>query len=456
MFCGNCGNQLKDGEAFCARCGVKVGTISYAPEHTKKTEIPVGKSSPQQAEPLAVAAEEAGKSHKKILIFMGAAILMVIAVILVIALIVSNGKDSTSSKVAQVLTNDSSEDDDDDKPVEFASGIYQPDSSEHRFETIMEEIQANKQITITNSESGVITAALDENIKSTVFTRGDYLPKLKTDETSWDTEKYFTSYCIVCMDPEASDGRTLQVFIDPEQKIYTNVIVMSGTNDTEYMDGITGKLRMSGYFEEHLDKVPDILTPDKWTFLESTTEEINGSEYYCEKYSVTIDGTEHKYNIAFDGNGDIVYMGSSSLNKVYHVKSTDTPGEWIDGYYVQGDYYEITVIYDEDGNVTFEGSENDIANHKEDALQSIENGYSRCENDLDLAALFDAFSDNIYLGRTVHVNHGQYASVSIKPTFDTEGFDISTYEYVPSLYDFLEMRNAETVKAIEDELTGWF
>lgn len=204
-------------------------------------------------------------------------------------------------------------------------------------------------------------------------------------------------------------------------------------------------------FDDYWNKVPDILSHDKWTFIDSTTDEINGSEYYIEQYSVTIDGTEHSYNIAFDGNGDIVYMGSSALNKVYHVNGYDTPGEWINGYYVQGDDYELTVIYDEDGNVTFEGSDDVIAAHKEDALQSIEKGYSLCENDKELDAL-----SFINIGREAHVVYGQYMPISIKPTFDTDRFDITTYEYVPELYDFLDQSDKEAVHAIDEELTGWF
>lgn len=48
MFCPHCGFQLKDGDAFCAACGVKLDTNSQQPENTETESSVLPVTPPQQ------------------------------------------------------------------------------------------------------------------------------------------------------------------------------------------------------------------------------------------------------------------------------------------------------------------------------------------------------------------------------------------------------------------------
>ena len=69
MFCYNCGNQLKDGDRFCDKCGLPVEASAKAAEEMAEksnpgTQEPAAEPAPQYAPPrYAPAQPEAGESN---------------------------------------------------------------------------------------------------------------------------------------------------------------------------------------------------------------------------------------------------------------------------------------------------------------------------------------------------------------------------------------------------------
>lgn len=80
MFCGKCGNELKEGAKFCDKCGTATGV----------SEVPF-------QQPVNVTGKAKLSVHKIVIISVIMAVI-IIAVVVVIILVNRSGKDDTASK----------------------------------------------------------------------------------------------------------------------------------------------------------------------------------------------------------------------------------------------------------------------------------------------------------------------------------------------------------------------
>lgn len=326
-----------------------------------------------------------------------------------------------------------------------ANGVYQPAENEHRFMDILNEIQSKQKITVTQRVDSlgkdeitfaysaedqmqvtynVLKLYLDEyhstcnriTLNELFVPGNDWYWKsywLDLDSKQWT---YHTSYFSEDLDEVGFES------IAPKEDEYTWGITF-GTRDKYKIRGI-----------------PDILSPENWTYKKSSTVTINGKNYYCETYDVKF--TYHtEADITYDKTKNS--EGSYNYTNYRYIEGSGTPFE-----------YSMNVVFDSNGDMAFLG---------ETYLDTSQAYDGMAENQKTLWNLFyDAFTlyksgdsmayDTNNIKYYISTNYDQYARISIKPEFDASLYDLNNYELIKDPYEYYAENITDDKESIAKEL----
>jgi hypothetical protein len=178
-----------------------------------------------------------------------------------------------------------------------------------------------------------------------------------------------------------------------------------------------------GWGFEVVAKIPEILSPEHWNYVSADTISINGTDYYCETYQVHYTGYDEEDVISPDDGAPYYKEGGG-----YPMECT------------------INVAIDGNGDVTY------IGEAEKDDSPSIENP-KYTENTMTLMHLFDdKIHEMNHLSYLCGNTSGQYMKFSVKPEFDSEKYNIETYQMIPSVIDYNKQLNVAVKNAIFEEL----
>ena len=278
-----------------------------------------------------------------------------------------------------------------------APTIYQPAEGEQRFLDILKQLDETKTITIEQGESRVVSLGRS---KASDFVAGFCQTYMSSDGFN---SKLVGAECVYVKDKPGVDHYNFR-WLDRESKLYT------------YYKDFGSVYPILGFDYNGLPQIPAVLAPGNWTFVSSGTDVINGTEYYCETYTVDycpvgMTSEQHySINVAIDVNGDTAFMGET----VYDPSPSSEFTVWRGG------------------------------NKTEPAAKSME----------PLMHMFDPREINYGMTSVktlIHLKYNQYTPIRILPTFDAAKYDISTCKEVPDELEFYEMMSSEARQAIEDE-----
>lgn len=223
----------------------------------------------------------------------------------------SNGSASKSGKGAKNKSESSFTLGEDGEEMPVAEKVYKAKKGETRFLDILNQIADEEKITITQGSEGLTFA---RDVKG-----GKYL-HLTTEIIGSDREYNMGTAWVLS---------TYELLEKSEEKedslgaLFVNLENMTKTYRYENgwdSDGEQYRLDPEWYPVGSVPNIPKNLSPEKWSFVSSGKETVNGNDYYCETYSVDA-GEEMSINVLFDSNGDVAFMGSTDP---YTVQESDS------------------------------------------------------------------------------------------------------------------------------------
>ena len=210
------------------------------------------------------------------------------------ALTACGSSDSKSGKGAKNKNESSFTLGEDGEEMPVAEKVYKAKKGETRFLDILNQIADEEKITITQGSEGLTFA---RDVKG-----GKYL-HLTTE--------------IIGSDREYNMGTA---WVLSTYELLENMTKTYRYENGWDSDGEQYRLDPEWYPVGSVPNIPKNLSPEKWSFVSSGKETVNGNDYYCETYSVDA-GEEMSINVLFDSNGDVAFMGSTDP---YTVQESDS------------------------------------------------------------------------------------------------------------------------------------
>ena len=311
------------------------------------------------------------------------------------ALTACGSSDSKSGKGAKKSASSFTLGEDGEK-MPVAEKVYKAKKGETRFLDILNQIADEEKITITQGSEGLTFA---RDVKG-----GKYL-HLTTEIIGSDREYNMGTAWVLS---------TYELLEKSEEKedslgaLFVNLENMTKTYRYENgwdSDGEQYRLDPEWYPVGSVPNIPKNLSPEKWSFVSSGKETVNGNDYYCETYSVDA-GEEMSINVLFDSNGDVAFMGSA------------VP------YTVQ---------------------------ESEERFYSISMGPEIC---VPIAKLFyDAWDKTQYsmncISTCCYTAYGEYTEISIKPEYN-DAYSLDNFTMVEDIEEFAS--RSDTKEEIYDDL----
>ena len=225
----------------------------------------------------------------------------------------SNGSASKSGKGAKNKSESSFTLGEDGEEMPVAEKVYKAKKGETRFLDILNQIADEEKITITQGSEG-LTFARDVKGEKYLHATDEVIGN--RTEYNMGTAWWFSTYELLEKNKDMKeDFGGLLVNLENMTKTYRYARGW-------YENGEQYCLNPLNYPVESIPEIPQNLSPEKWSFVSSGEDTINGNDYYCETYSVSADiyseetaemsdKEEMSINVLFDSNGDVAFMGSA-------------------------------------------------------------------------------------------------------------------------------------------------
>lgn len=225
----------------------------------------------------------------------------------------SNGSASKSGKGAKNKSESSFTLGEDGEEMPVAAKVYKAKKGETRFLDILNQIADEEKITITQGSEG-LTFARDVKGEKYLHATDEVIGN--RTEYNMGTAWWFSTYELLEKNKDRKeDFGGLLVNLENMTKTYRYARGW-------YENGEQYCLNPLNYPVESIPEIPQNLSPEKWSFVFSGEDTINGNDYYCETYSVSADvyseeteemsdKEEMSINVLFDSNGDVAFMGSA-------------------------------------------------------------------------------------------------------------------------------------------------
>ena len=278
-------------------------------------------------------------------------------------------------------------------PSKTEASIYEPKDGEHRFTEILETIQTEQKVTFQHGKDKVLTFAYCKDTDQYVILDSMWL-KLGFGAGN---SLSMTSYKLI---QKNDKGEYCAYWINPDEKLYGYTMA---TIDGNY-DSSPTFYEATGIDESNLTGIPDWLSPNYWTYTKSGTIDIFDTQYYYETYDFVTSKLNYSFDIVFDPNGDVTYIGESEFD--------DSPSVSQQGYTeneaaLKNLFYEPANIY---SNPSF-------------APSSL-----------------------------VKPKYKQYITFSVKPEFDSEQYKLNEYETIPDTFEYKNRLIEDKYEAVKKEL----
>lgn len=225
----------------------------------------------------------------------------------------SNGSASKSGKGAKNKSESSFTLGEDGEEMPVAAKVYKAKKGETRFLDILNQIADEEKITITQGSEG-LTFARDVKGEKYLHATAEVIGNSR--EYNMGTAWWFSTYELLEKNKDMKDDfGGLLVNLENMTKTYRYA---RGWDE----NGEQYAFNPQNYPVESIPEIPQNLSPEKWSFVSSGEDTINGNDYYCETYSVSADiyseeteemsdKEEMSINVLFDSNGDVAFMGSA-------------------------------------------------------------------------------------------------------------------------------------------------